>query len=83
MREREPRARRAWGRYFRKDHPLEATTAIRDLPDSPKPPLSGSGAFALFFVLLSLSYVRVLVTSYAMADEYALLWAEATGASWP
>ena len=83
MREREPRATRAWGRYFRKDHPLEATTAIRDLPDSPKPPLSGWGAFALFFVLLSLCYVRVLVTSYAMADEYALLWAEATGASWP
>jgi hypothetical protein len=83
MREREPRATRAWGRYFRKDHPLEATTAIRDLPDSPKPPLSGWGAFALFFVLLSLCYVRVLVTSYAMADEYALLWAEASGASWP
>jgi hypothetical protein len=53
------------------------------LPDSPKPSLSGWQVFALLLALLSLCYISVIVTSYAMADEYTLLWAIFTRANWP
>jgi hypothetical protein len=44
--------------------------------------LSGWLVFALLLALLSLCYISVLVTPYALSDEYALLWARLVGAKW-
>jgi hypothetical protein len=64
------------------DSRFGAATAMGELTEFQKPPLSGRQVFALLLALLSLCYISVLATSYAGSDDYLLLWVAPSGVSW-